>query len=429
MPGRREIHDWVKKIRARYESYLTTSFYFRDPALRQSFRHALSGEQLLKGPYPESGRRFRSGAPAREVASQAFPLGANGLFPALLDGKLHEHQERAIRTSYFDERNIVVASGTASGKTECFLYPILFSLFREHLDETLGAPGVRAVVLYPMNALVNDQRERLGSLCGALEDDNSDFRFTFGQYIGQTPYNIKDSYRSGADRQRTSLPGEIVFRETMWETPPHILFTNYSMLEYLLLRSQDTPLFDGGRAKHWQYLVLDEAHVYRGAKGIEMAMLLRRLKQRLREGGRESGFRCVATSATIASGSEIEDRTAVASFATTLFGEPFEENGVVFGVPEDAPGKREEDIRRHHVFVRALEGAFLLHDGGVDRIVLNRVLGEPGDKERAVPLEIALCRECGQHYYVGKEREGMLVEAVRDRSRPEFGVDFFLPLL
>lgn len=427
MPDRRGIGRWIDKIWSRYTSYLTTSFYFRDPVLRQSFRDALGGEQLLKGPYPEHGRRFRTGALAQEVASEAFPSGADGLFPALIEGDLHEHQERAIRASHFDDRNIVVASGTASGKTECFLYPILFSLFREHLDQTLDAPGVRAVVLYPMNALVNDQRERLGSLCGALEEENSDFGFTFGQYIGQTPYNARDSYRNGADRQRTALPGEIVFRETMWETPPHILFTNYSMLEYLLLRPQDTPLFDGGRAKHWQFLVLDEAHVYRGAKGIEMAMLLRRLKQRLREGGRDSRFRCVATSATIASGSEREDRSAVADFATTLFGEQFGEDGVVFGVPE-ASEKRDEDIRRHHVFVRALEGAFLLHDGHGDRVVLNRVMGDSDDDTPAVPLEIALCRECGQHYYVGKERCGKLVEAVRDRSRPEFGVDFFLPL-
>ena len=428
MPDRREIGRWVEKIWSRYTSYLTTSFYFRDPVLRQSFRDALGGEQLLKGPYPEHGRRFRTGALARDVASEAFPSGVDGLFPALIEGNLHEHQEMAIRASHFDDRNIVVASGTASGKTECFLYPILFSLFREHLDQTLGAPGVRAVVLYPMNALVNDQRERLGSLCGALQEENSDFGFTFGQYIGQTPYNARDSYRNGVERQRTSLPGEIVFRETMWETPPHILFTNYSMLEYLLLRPQDTPLFDGGRARHWQFLVLDEAHVYRGAKGIEMAMLLRRLKQRLREGGRESRFRCVATSATIASGSEIEDRSAVAEFATTLFGEPFEENGVVFGVPDEASERRDEDIRRHHVFVRALEGAFLLHDRGRDRVVLNRVVGDPDDDTPAVPLEIALCRECGQHYYVGQERNGRVVEAVRDRSRPEFGVDFFLPL-
>lgn len=428
MPDRREIVRWVEKIRSRYTSYLTTSFYFRDPALRRSFRSALSGEELLRGPYPEFGRRFPKGVSAQELTSEAFPFGADDLFPALLDGRLHAHQERAIRAAHFEDRNIVVASGTASGKTECFLYPILFSLFGERLSGTVDEEGVRAVVLYPMNALVNDQRERLGDLRRRLDEHESGFEFTFGQYIGQTPYNSRDRYRHGAERGRNALPGEIVFREEMWEKPPHILFTNYSMLEYLLLRPQDTPLFDGGRGKHWRFLVLDEAHAYRGAKGIEMAMLVRRLKQRLREGGRTGQFRCIATSATIASGHGREDRRTVADFATTLFGEEFEEEGVVFGRPESRSGAEVDDIRRHHVFVRALEGAFLLHQEGGDRVVLNRVVGESASKSPAVPLEIALCRECGQHYYVGREQEGRLVEAVRDRSRRDFGVDFFYPL-
>lgn len=428
MPDRREINQWVEKIRSRYTSYLATSFYFRDPALRRSFRDALGGEELLRGPYPEFGRRFPKGVSARELASEAFPRGADDLFPALLDGRLHAHQERAIRAAHFDDRNIVVASGTASGKTECFLYPMLFSLYGEHLAGTLDEHGIRAMVLYPMNALVNDQRERLGDLCGRLEAEGSGFRFTFGQYIGQTPKNPKDGFRHGAERGRNALPGEIVFREEMWEKPPHILFTNYSMLEYLLLRPQDTPLFDGGRGKHWRFLVLDEAHAYRGAKGIEMAMLVRRLKQRLREGGRTRPFRCIATSATIASGHGREDRRTVADFATTLFDEGFDGEGVVFGRPEGGPDARVDDIRRHHVFVRALEGAFLLHEEGGDRVVLNRVVGESGSKSPAVPLEIALCRECGQHYYVGREQDGRLVEAVRDRSRRDFGVDFFFPL-
>lgn len=215
----------------------------------------------------------------------------------------------------------------------------------------------------------------------------------------------------------------------MRKSPPHILFTNYSMLEYLLIRPQDSELFDDGRGADWRFLILDEAHVYRGANGMEMAMLLRRLKERLRDGGRREPFRCIATSATIASGSAEEDRAAVADFAGTLFGEPFGPQGVVFGEYEKVRSEqeRQSDIRRYHIFVRALEGAFLLHEDGRDRVVLNRVSGESDDGPAAVPLEIALCRECGQHYYVGKEKGGHLVEAVRDPSRPDFGVDYYLP--
>lgn len=429
MPDQHEIEHWVETLRSRYVSYLTTSFYFRDPGLRESFRDALGGEELLKGHFPEPGRRFPAGIHARSLAREAFPGAADSICPALINAPLHAHQERAIRAAHFEDQNVVVASGTASGKTECFLYPVLFSLYREHLAGTLDRPGVRAMVLYPMNALVNDQRERLGALCRQLEDGASDFGFRFGQYIGQTPYNSNDKYRNGAERGRHRLSGEAVFRDEMRDAPPHILFTNYSMLEYLLIRPDDSPLFDDGRGAHWRFLILDEAHAYRGAKGIEMAMLLRRLKERVRAGGRRNPFRCIATSATIASGHTQDDQHAVADFAAALFGEPYSDTGVVFGRHEENHSEPDlgSDVRRYHIFVRALEGAFLLHDHGRDRVVLNRVTGDTDEGPAAVPLEIALCRECGQHYYVGNEDGGRLREAVRDPSRPDFGVDYYLP--
>ena len=80
-----------------------------------------------------------------------------------------------------------MATGTASGKTESFLYPILFDLYRQHLTGELEEPGVRALILYPMNALANDQRERLGKICEELRKSASAFCPNFGQYIGQTP--------------------------------------------------------------------------------------------------------------------------------------------------------------------------------------------------------------------------------------------------
>lgn len=429
MPNSSEIRTWVATLRSRYVSYLTTSFYFRDPELRRSFREALGGEELLKGPFPEHGRRFPPGIRASDLAREAFPGQADPLLPALIDKNLYVHQEQAVRAAHLEDLNVVVASGTASGKTECFLYPILFSLFQEYLAGTLDRPGVRAMVLYPMNALVNDQRERLGRLIADLETSGSDFGFRFGQYIGQTPDNAQDRYRHGAERGRNALPGEMVFRDEMRSHPPHILFTNYSMLEYLLIRPQDSPLFDDGRGARWRFLILDEAHAYRGAKGIEMAMLLRRLKQRLRDGGRTDSFRCIATSATIASSRSEDDRIAVARFAEVLFGEPVTSRGVVFGRYEDAGSKaaRGSGVRRYHVFVRALEGAFLLHGKEGDRVVLNRVSGQVEQGMPAQPLEIALCRECGQHYYVGQDAGGRLAEAVRDRSRRDFGVEYFIP--
>ena len=432
MPKKEEVEQWKDTIRQRYENYLKTSFYFRDSELRASFRSALQGDTLLKGPFPEKARNFRADANAQELAEQCFPGKSGELLPALREGALYGHQDRAIRVTQTDQQNIVVATGTASGKTESFLYPILFALYRQYLDRRLDEPGVRAMILYPMNALANDQRQRLGEICKCLQEEKSGFAPTFGQYIGQTPESKKYRWRNARTREEECLPGELVFRDEMRDTPPHILLTNYSMLEYLLIRPSDSRLFDGDRGRHWQFIVLDEAHQYRGAKGMEMGMLIRRLKQRLRDGGRKDSdsFRCIATSATIASGEGMEDKKAVAKFAGELFGEQFSTHGVIFGEYDDRQVQSQE-IRRFHMFVRALEGAFLIHKDGKDDVILNRKKTEVEDRPDANPLEIALCKECGQHYYVGHVnslKTGKLMEAARDPSQPDFGVDYYLPL-
>ena len=420
-----DIRQWPESIRQRYENYLKTSFYFKDPSLRKSFQSALKEEgSLLKGPFPEPARGFKQGLNARALAQECFPDQIEGLLPALIDRPLYIHQEHAVRATYQDQQNIVVATGTASGKTESFLYPILFELYRQHLTGELREPGVRAMILYPMNALANDQRERLGNICNELDEVESGFRPTFGQYIGQTPEDSKDNRRNAAARDEERLPGELVFRKEMRNTPPHILLTNYSMLEYLLIRPDDSPLFDGDRGTRWQFIVLDEAHQYRGAKGMEMGMLTRRLKQRLRDGGRKDPFRCIATSATISSGEGEEDKRAVADFAGELFGESFLVPGIIFGESEQT--SEAERPQRYHAFLRALEGAFLVHRERADAVVLNRK-GVIEDESTTEPLEVALCRECGQHYYVGREKGGKLREAVRDPSQSDFGVDYYLP--
>ena len=420
-----DIQDWPARIRQRYENYLKTSFFFKEPLLRASFQEALREEgSLLKGPFPEPHRGFAKGLPARTLAAECFPDEAADLLPALIERQLYTHQERAIRATHVDDLNVVVATGTASGKTESFLYPILFELYRQHLGRKLEEPGVRAMILYPMNALANDQRERLGMICRHLREVASGFEPTFGQYIGQTPENANDRRRNATLRAESRLPGELVFRDEMRRSPPHILLTNYSMLEYLLIRPDDSPLFDSGRGAHWQFIVLDEAHQYRGARGMEMGMLIRRLKQRLCDGGRQSPFRCIATSATITSSQGDEDKRLVAEFATELFGEPFSTSAIVFG--ESLQSSVDGHPRRYHAFLRALEGAFLVHRNGADAVVLNRK-SEGEDGMAGEPLEIALCRECGQHYYVGREHGGKLREANRDPSHPGFGVDYYLP--
>ena len=137
---------------------------------------------------------------------------------------------------------IGIAGGTGSGKTECFLYPILEYCYRHR-----GENGIKALIIYPMNALANDQIDRLRKL---LEDYPD---ITFGAYTGQTKYTREDAlaqyknlYGNKEDAKlRNPLQNEIISRDEMKENPPHILITNYAMLEFLLLRPEDSSFFDG----------------------------------------------------------------------------------------------------------------------------------------------------------------------------------------
>jgi ATP-dependent helicase YprA (DUF1998 family) len=332
-----------EEIEERYRQYLKTSFYFRDPVLRASFEDALDSGHLARGPYIEATPTFKRGQTPRNLFSSLLGYAPEDGFLGAVEGDraLYQHQQQAIQ-GVCSGRNVVVATGTGSGKTEAFVYPILLHLFREFEVGSLCS-GVRALILYPMNALANDQRERLGKICQRLDELGSPFRFTFGQYIGETPEDENDSRRHAQDHMASRLPGESVLRSEMRSDPPHILLTNYSMLEYLLLRPDDSPLFDNGRAQWWTYLVLDEVHQYRGSRGIEMAMLIRRLKRRLREGDRSGPFRCIATSATIVG--EEGGRSSVSKFASDLFGEEFYEDDVILGESEAIPGPRKERLR------------------------------------------------------------------------------------
>lgn len=266
--------DATDKIRESYVRYLKTLYPISDPELRKQFEEILSkGEELVKGPYLEATPPYRLGKSIRELIEEGLlsPLFDELAGEALpLDRPLYEHQEQAIR-KILRGRNLIVATGTGSGKTESFLIPILHRLFEEKSRGTLG-PGVRALLLYPMNALANDQLKRLRSLLKKCE------AITFGRYTGetlQTKREAEDDFRKNF-RGEPRIPNELLSREEMQAAPPHILLTNYAMLEYLLLRPKDSVFFDGEHARFWKFLVLDEVHTYDGAKGIETAMLIDR---------------------------------------------------------------------------------------------------------------------------------------------------------
>ncbi len=317
----------TKSITDKYRAYLSTSFRLKNSHLQNQFMKELQPEKFVKGPILEATPPFETGKSLEEsvdeglLSDQFKGLKSDGL---PLNRPLYTHQESAIRRVVGDGRNIVVATGTGSGKTEAFLVPILNHLFRQKESGEL-TPGVRALLLYPMNALVNDQLKRMRVLLENCPD------ITFGRYTGETEQKQKaaeDKYRKMY--KGDPLPNELVSRDQMKEKPPHILLTNYAMLEYLMLRPEDHVFFDGEYADYWKFIIIDEAHTYNGAKGIEMAMLLRRLKDRVvqSEPGR---IQCIATSATLGSGEN--DRTEVAKFAKELFGEDsFEPRDVIAAI-------------------------------------------------------------------------------------------------
>ena len=199
--------------------------------------------------------------------------------------KPYQHQVDCWRLLLDGEasNSVLVASGTGSGKTECFLLPILESLVRERADHG-HLTGVRALFLYPLNALINSQRDRLRAWCGGFGQD-----IRFALYNGETREEAPAHEKEGAGAEQIS-------RRQIREDPPPVLVTNATMLEYMLVRTQDKPVVDASQGM-LRWIVLDEAHTYIGSNAAEIALLLRRVLHRFNVDPREVRF--VATSATI----------------------------------------------------------------------------------------------------------------------------------
>lgn len=307
-----------KHIVEKYKRYLGTMFEISDENYSKQFIKEMGMESILsKGPYLDVTDSFVKGKTLNELIQEdKLAKGLRKLtFP--LNRPLYKHQEKAIIDKVSNGKNVVVSTGTGSGKTECFLIPILNSLIREDEQGKLD-PGVRALLIYPMNALANDQIERLRSI---LKDYPE---ITYGSYTGQTKQNYSDALAEYKKLNNDEIPikNELISREQMKESPPHILITNYAMLEYLMIRPQDNVFFIEENSQKWKYIVLDESHVYNGSTGIEVSMLLRRLKAKLRN----DKIQYILTSATL--GGE-DDNESVAEFATNLCNSKFYSNDVI----------------------------------------------------------------------------------------------------
>ena len=307
-----------QEISQTYTRYLRSLIRPDDQAILRALEDAIeqtsSGpNSMVKGPFFELTPSYKQLMTSRELIahgdlSPAFANLESDHFS--LDRPWYAHQVNALRQLNLG-RNAVVATGTGSGKTESFLLPILNAIMNEASGEATRA-GVRALLLYPMNALANDQLKRLRQLLQGCPE------ITFGRYTGET----QDNHRSAVDEFRllhngeAPLPNELLSREEMQARPPHLLLTNYAMLEYLLLRPDDSSLFGDPANSTWKFIVVDEAHMYDGAIGAEIGYLIRRLRSRVTQDDR---IQCIATSATLGS-----DSATSATFATNLFGVSFE---------------------------------------------------------------------------------------------------------
>jgi superfamily II DNA/RNA helicase len=319
-PGRKTImpeinvRQFRRVLEGTFRKYLFTLNFMPDneKELREAFGQALLRQQVFsRDPllnvipsYPPD--KTPSELMVRQNAPRLHPglkrLAEGGLDP---DRPLYEHQARSIEKVQRG-RNLVVASGTGSGKTECFLLPLLDDAIRN------PGPGVRAIIIYPLNALANDQLDRLRRLLRAVPE------ITFGRYTGDTPWTRDDAPE---EERSAAPPNECFSRNEIRDNPPHILLTNFAMLEYLLLRPKDSDVFNQQRL---QFLVLDEAHTYSGAQGIDVSLLMRRV----REAFPSRELQYILTSATMGN-----DKDAIAQFCRTLTGGNYTSDDVLFGSP------------------------------------------------------------------------------------------------
>ncbi|MDR1290159.1 MAG: DEAD/DEAH box helicase [Planctomycetaceae bacterium] len=405
----------IKNNRKALLTYIESAYHLSDESLLLQRSELLNHEGVIaQQPYIESGAKYKAGKPFAEL--NIDPKIADGLTAfaksQLLFNPPYLHQAESIEKILSEHKNIIVTTGTGSGKTECFLLPILGRLIEESIKTSFSQRAVRALLLYPMNALVNDQLGRLRLLFGSkacfdLFQKNAKRPVKFGRYTGRTLFaglmpnkddknfsqKIKDKlaglsfyenianrslnnedekerkkseklieelYKRGkfpvkysADRNpakgflnwfgqsgdrwlqngkliRTierSEDSELLVRHEMQDNPPDILITNYSMLEYMLLRPIERNIFSITKKYYEEnpsekfILVLDESHLYNGAQGTEIAMLIRRLKQRLNLSLHQ--FQVILTSASFG------EKESARKFAAELSGVPLNTMAVI----------------------------------------------------------------------------------------------------
>ena len=375
-------NEFQHKLREELEKYILTQYFGKISILRKALATRIDQEGLLyRRPYIESSPAYQT--VPNGIDNAKIPEWMKVMFRRLVDEKMgvysapFKHQIEALEAAWAGY-DLFVSTGTGSGKTECFMWPLLAKLaYEAKLNRSAwDQRGVRVVVMYPMNALVSDQIGRLRRLIGDFEGKFARiFRDTcgkevrrpqFGMYTSRTPYpgklpdkaqdralkkslakmlpgEMDEEYRNtllregkipakenlalfieqlGNDKHVTNCEdAELITRFEMQHTVPDILITNYSMLEYMLIRSIEDNIWSKTKAwldenpKEKLLFIIDEAHMYRGSSGGEVALLIRRMFHRLGIGRDRIQF--ILTTASMPSSSAV-DSEYVERFAASL---------------------------------------------------------------------------------------------------------------
>lgn len=375
-----------KEIKQELENYIKTQYFGKTPVLFNALKEELSKEGVLyREPYIESTPAYSH---VQDIATANIDSWCKDFLHTLAEANLgvfhqpYVHQIEALEHAVKGE-NIFVSTGTGSGKTECFMWPLITKLLREaRLSESWNQRGIRSIIMYPMNALVSDQLSRLRNIIGDPQGIFCDIfrqysnslvrRPQFGMYTGRTPYpgekqNIMRDKKLAATYSRLIMPedgssqldyynvllkqgripakknlnnfvkylsegvhmtdpedAELLTRFEMQKYCPDILITNYSMLEYMLFRSQEQSFWRSTRSwldsnpDNKLLFVIDEAHMYRGSAGGEVALLLRRLFHKLKISKERVQF--ILTTASMPNENK-EDLRAVKTFFCDLTGQ------------------------------------------------------------------------------------------------------------
>ena len=301
--------DILDEVRRRGAEAIVAQSGLSHDGLRRHLRAMVGGSDggsggLLQQPILEGAHPFVT------VDETMAELAGGSLHPRLvdaLDALAVDHEYRFPRSRHpfrhqadawrllaeREPQSVLVTSGTGSGKTECFLFPVLSDLVAQATEGRGALEGVQAIMLYPLNALIESQRERLSA-----------WTAPFGGKLRYCLYN-GDLQRSARQSERRVTPEQVIDREALRASPPPILVTNITMLEYMLVRADDRPIIEGSRGR-LKWIVLDEAHSLVGAAAAEIALLLRRVM--LAFDVKPEDVRFVATSATIGSGASVRDQ-------------------------------------------------------------------------------------------------------------------------